>query len=278
MHSIVIYYFSGTGNTKRIVDLYQDYFCQHNASVTLVDISHASEPVATPDAVGFAYPIHGFNTPELMEQFACRLANVNNVYTFIIKTSGEPLTINNASSRALVKMLSKKGYNVCQEHHYIMPYNMVFRHTDAMATKMLKTAQRRIPSRAQDIIDKRVSKLRFSKKARLMARLCKIERVGFRLNGRLYKVNTNKCIACKQCVNACPTQNISFSQAKFKFGGHCIGCARCFFNCPVDAISIGLFNSLKVNGRYNFDADDKDAVVGKYCHASYTRYFSEEKI
>ncbi len=275
MHNIVIYYFSGTGNTKRIVDLYRQYFIQQNRVVTLVEISNDTEPVAIADAVGFAYPVHGFNTPEIVVKFAKKLMSAKDVYSFIIKTSGEPLPLNNASSQELCNILAKKGYAVSQEHHYVMPYNMVFRHTDAMASKMLAVAKNRIPKNAQSILDKKIDRLHFPLMARILACLCKIERLAFRLNGRLYKVKKKKCIDCQKCYTSCPVCNIRCDGGKIKFQGNCIGCARCFFNCPADAISIGLLNCIKVNGIYNFDVSTQDVSIGRYCKNSYKKYFAQ---
>ena len=78
------------------------------------------------------------------------------------------------------------------------------------------------------------------------------------------------------CVKNCPVQNISYENGKFKFGWHCIGCARCAFNCPKDAITTGLLNVIKVNGRYNFNAEP-DYNVPAYCHKSYIGYFDSDR-
>ncbi len=77
------------------------------------------------------------------------------------------------------------------------------------------------------------------------------------------------------CVKNCPVNNIKYENGKFKFGGNCLGCTRCSFNCPKDAFNFGILNFMKVNGKYDFNADSSKAVIGKYCKKSYERYFSE---
>ncbi len=274
MYDVVIYYFSGTGNTKKIASLYQEEFCKHNKQVLLQEITTTTAPKCEEaKMIGIAYPVHGFNAPEIVVNFVKNMQEGARKYAFIIKTSGEPLKLNNASSKELAKLLHKKGYVLGTEHYYVMPYNMVFRHSDAMAAKMWETAQERVPGKVKDLIDQKVVTIKYPIKAKIMAGVCKIERPGLRFNGRLFKVDIKKCVDCKSCIKNCPTKNISYKDGKYVFFGHCIGCARCFFNCPQDAIKIGLLNSIKVNGKYDFSANPNEAKIGKYCKKSYENYF-----
>lgn len=277
MQNIIIYYFSGTGNTKKITELFAEAFGARGAKVTLRDIVSCEAPsVEGYDGVGIAYPVHGFNTPEIVTDFAKKLPCGDGKALFAIKTSGEPLRLNDASSLELSRIAISKGYRFTGERHYVMPYNMVFRHSDAMAAKMLATAKERIPEDARAILNGSLPPLDCPLRARIMTVLCKIERPGMRLNGRLYRVDKDKCIGCMKCVRGCPVGNIKFEDGKFRFGGNCIGCARCAFGCPANAITTGLLNPIKVNGAYNFNADPDEATIGAYCRKSYEKYFADK--
>ena len=277
MQNIIIYYFSGTGNTKKITELFAEAFGARGAKVTLRDIVSCKAPsVEGYDGVGIAYPVHGFNTPEIVTDFAKKLPCGDGKALFAIKTSGEPLRLNDASSLELSRIAISKGYRFTGERHYVMPYNMVFRHSDAMAAKMLATAKERIPEDARAILNGSLPPLDYPLRARIMTVLCKIERPGMRLNGRLYRVDKDKCIGCMKCVRGCPVGNIKFEDGKFRFGGNCIGCARCAFGCPANAITTGLLNPIKVNGAYNFNADPDEAAIGAYCRKSYEKYFADK--
>lgn len=277
MQNIIIYYFSGTGNTKKITELFAEAFGARGAKVTLRDIVSCEAPsVEGYDGVGIAYPVHGFNTPEIVTDFAKKLPCGDGKALFAIKTSGEPLRLNDASSLELSRIAISKGYRFTGERHYVMPYNMVFRHSDAMAAKMLATAKERIPEDARAILNGSLPPLDYPLRARIMTVLCKIERPGMRLNGRLYRVDKDKCIGCMKCVRGCPVGNIKFEDGKFRFGGNCIGCARCAFGCPANAITTGLLNPIKVNGAYNFNADPDEAAIGAYCRKSYVKYFADK--
>lgn len=279
MQNIIIYYFSATGNTLKIAKLFSKQFEQAGASVTLSEIKPDSVPTDTDkyDLIGFAYPVHGFRTPEIVTDMAKKLpVTQSGTKVFAIKSSGEPLRLNDGSYLELKKIVEQRGYSFFAEYHYVMPYNMVFRHTDGMARRMLNTAEERIPAHAAEILKGTENLVKVPLSAKIMSAICLIERPGMKLNGRFYHVNSKKCVNCMACVKNCPVQNISYENGKFKFGWSCIGCARCAFNCPKDAITAGLLNVIKVNGRYNFNAEP-DYNVPAYCHKSYIGYFDSDR-
>lgn len=70
---------------------------------------------------------------------------------FFVRTSGEPLALNHAAVLAPRRILQKKGYRVAGDLHYVMPYNIIFRHTDGMAARMWETVVRRLPADAAAI-------------------------------------------------------------------------------------------------------------------------------
>ncbi len=280
----IICYFSGTGNTKKVVDCYKQEFENNGWSTTLHAIEKEfNEDLSYYDCIGIAYPIHAFNAPSIVINFCKKLPKLEKPKPlYIIKTSGEPLKINNISSNKIVKILQKKGYILNNEYHYVMPYNMMFRHSNAMAYKMWNTAKKLIPIDCLEIIENKKVKLPFFPLSNLISWVMRIEHWGGRFNGKRYKVSS-KCIKCQKCVNNCPTHNITIDKdGNFHFGKNCIMCMRCSFGCPLDAFSIGLLNGWKVNGSYNFNDPDNTEQKShhNYCKNSYEKYFkrSEQKI
>lgn len=279
MASIGIFVFSGTGNTYKCANLLQQELLQLREDVELHKIESGLETTTQVfDTIVISYPIHGFNTPENVINFCKHLPRSDKGSLFyVVKSSGEPLKLNNNSSSTIIKTLKKKGYLFSGEYHLVMPYNMIFKHTDEMASKMYCYVKKRMPLIAKEISEKVITKPKVPISAKIMSGLCKIEHWGMRFNGRLFKIKKDKCIKCMQCVKNCPMQNISFVNGKFKFGKHCIGCTRCSFNCPSDAFRFGILNFLKVNGKYDFSKNLDNAVIGKYCHKSYKEYFEKYK-
>lgn len=287
MKNAIIYVFSGTGNTKRACDIYKSEFEKFDVETTLYIVKKDFANLPNPndfDYVGFAYPIHGFNAPYIMLDLAKVLPNAEEKKKyFVVKTSGEPLKINNVSSIKFNDIMKKKGYESMSEYHYVMPYNMIFRHADEMAVKMKDTLDKLAPIEAREVlcgVEHKLSKVPFG---RFVAWAVRIEQPAMKANGRCFKVDRSKCIDCGACVKNCPVGNIRIDEnGKFHFGGDCIMCTRCSFNCPVDAFDIGILNGWRVNGRYSFKLPDTPSADkhSHYCKRAYERYFKEanEKI
>ena len=188
-------------------------------------------------------------------------------------------------------------HDIQNEYHYVMPYDMIFRHPQKMTFRMWDTAQKLIPIDAKTILDGRKELLSHLPCGSLFAWIMRIEHFGAKFNGIFYTVDNKKCIKCNKCVNNCPTNNIKRNKkGKLKFGANCTMCQRCTHFCPTDAIKTGLFNTWRVNTPYTFqDTDDETAYdkpmtpkekkraqkyISFWCKGPYKTYFkeAEEKI
>ena len=274
-------YFSATGNTKKCVDLYVSGLKEYNIESYIhnIDDGNLTVDINLYDLVFFAYPIHGFNAPENVLKFAKTLNKCDRKKLIILKTSGEHLRINNISSYSLIKILKKRNYYLTNEYHYLMPYNIIFRHTDLMAYNMYETLKGLVPLDIKDILDNKEVKLKYMPFGHIIQKIMLIEHPGAKING--WFMHTNKdCISCGLCENICPVDNIFIKDGKVKFKKHCIMCTRCSFNCPKNAIVFGLFNAWKVNGKYSFKKPliEEENKHKRYCKKSYERYFNEARI
>ena len=143
--------FSASGNTARVCRLFSERLKERGAECETVRIREdmKTPDYAAADVLVIGYPVHGFNAPQNVVDFAKGLPECENKVYYIIKTSGEPLHINDASSRILDRALKKKGYVKKGEFHYVMPYNMIFRHSDDMAALMWQAAGNTAPQALQ---------------------------------------------------------------------------------------------------------------------------------
>ena len=275
--------FSASGNTLRVAKLFSERLSERGAECETVRIREdmAAPDVASADTLVIGYPVHGFNAPQNVVDFAKGLPECENKVYYIIKTSGEPLHINDASSRILDRALKKKGYVKKGEFHYVMPYNMIFRHSDDMAALMWQAAGNTAPSDADIIFEGREHPLKPNAFACLTRFVVAVEHAAMPYLGRLFKVKRDKCVSCGRCEKLCPMGNIEMKDGLPVFGKNCIGCTACSFNCPEDAISIGVLNAWRVNGAYKF-APPRVGLTKKdvcaYWRGSYVRYFREHGI
>lgn len=282
MANAIIYVFSGTGNTQKACEIYKQEFINQGVDACIYHIKAGFKNLPNPngyDYVGIGYPIHGFNAPSIVLDFARAFpqSEQKGKKYFIVKTSGEPLQINNVSSIKLNSILKKKGYAMTSEYHYVMPYNMIFRHTDDMAYRMKTTLDALAPLEAREVLDGKEHILKKIPFGAFISWVVRIEHPAMKVNGRFFKVDTDKCINCGMCAKNCPVGNITISNNKeFQFGGDCLMCTRCSFNCPTDAFNIALLNGWRVNGKYSFKKPEVQEVNKHewYCKKAYIRYFA----
>ena len=278
----VIYYFSGSGNTEITVKKWEQEAKKQGVDIDIFRIEDLPEgeiDVSQYDKVGVAYPIHAFNAPRIVLKFAKCIKKLEEPKkVFVIMVSGEYMNLNHSSSLKMSSIIKKKNLFIESEYHYLMPYNMIFRHTEKRAFEMYKTMNALSELDVKDyFIDGVNHKLKKHKFIRPFIWLIRIEQPFAPVNGKTFRINKKKCIKCMMCVKNCPVHNIEFKDGKFKFHNHCLMCTRCSFNCPTNAFSIGLLTSWKVNGKYIFkepEIEEKDKHP-RYCKKSYIRYYKE---
>ncbi|MDX9810218.1 MAG: EFR1 family ferrodoxin [Sphaerochaetaceae bacterium] len=261
--SAILYVFSGTKNTLTVAEMISAKFKLHEIACTISQIGKAhpsNTDCSQYDYIGFLYPIHAFNTPKPMVDFARLLpVAVDKQRAFIVKVSGEPFSPNAASSEILMGILNEKGYRLFFERHLLMPYNIWFRYPDGIAKHMYRFNQTYSELIVYLIIKGEAEKPRLLPlSSRIIAFLFRIQWPGARLNGRLHSVDRTRCIRCTRCVAECPMGNISQIGDSIRFGWSCAMCMRCVCYCPTDAIHIGILRFWKVNGPYDYKrlADD----------------------
>ncbi len=269
--------FSGTGNTKRAGLYFADALHELGEETEVVMIR---DDVPMPATEGFdkiivGYPVHAFNAPKPVLTFLKKLP-AGSVPVYLLRTSGEPSKLNDASGISPKRILKKKGYDVRGEFAYVMPYNIIFRHSDKMAKRMWEAAKMQIPRDALLAHDGGSKLRKVGPVRRTAAAVVRIEHPAMPVLGRGFHIDKKKCVGCAACVSACPRANITMKNGVPKFGGHCVGCMACAFSCPEDAVRISLLNLWRVNGQYSFEGESAtDDEVCRYLRKMYLRYFHE---
>jgi flavodoxin len=128
MKTAIIYVFSGTYHTLKAAAMICDALERSCFKTRVCEIRMPFNTIPSPDGydiVGFGYPVHAFNAPEVFIRFVRNLPSGSS-RCFIFKTSGEPFCLTRTSSNQLYRILRRKGYDVGFETHMLMPYNIMF--------------------------------------------------------------------------------------------------------------------------------------------------------
>ncbi len=278
MKKAIIYYYTGTGNTRIAATEIKRCLDGKGYATNLYEIRKPGRAVPDPndyDVVGFGYPIHAFNAPQLFHLTIKHLPNVDcGKPAFIFKTSGEPFWLNNASSASIIRFLKWKGFSVLMDRHLLMPYNILFRYDDALAKQMFIHTRMMAAVIVHDILDNKTTKRTIYPWTWLVMRLLRIQWYGARINGPLFHARKDKCRQCGLCSKMCPSDNIVYINGYPKFSFDCSMCMGCVAYCPADAIRPGLINPLRVHGGYPFTrllADD--SLASDFINENTNGYF-----
>ncbi len=171
--------------------------------------------------------------PEMKEKIAF-------VFTTMLEFSGDGAIV-------AMRKLHRKGYKVKQAINIKMPNNVklpyiVIKWFPYHNEKKVE----KIRGKASKKIDKLVGKISQGKKWRvgrdpfsiaggLMQRI-PVRIFGLSFIAKNYFVDRETCTECMNCVNYCPTNNITFENNSFNWGKKCIACLRCYDLCPEDAV------------------------------------------
>lgn len=278
---LIAYVFSGTGNTRRVCEALLEEAKCHGVESEIYAVRKGETPPAPEgfDGVILGYPVHAFNAPAALLKFIKKMPKRKKgerLPVWLVRSSGEPLRLNDASGILPARRLKRRGYAVKGEFSYIMPYNIIFRHSDKMAARMWRANCNLIERDAQTLASGEGSRPRVGLLRRFVSFVLRIEHIAMPVLGKCFRANKKKCIGCGKCANVCPQGNIIMKDGKPKFGGSCVGCMGCAFSCPTDAIRTSLLNGWRVNGAYSFGGDPaSDAEVCDYCKKAYLRFFHE---
>ena len=266
--NILLLYYSGTFNTSFLVQKVKEEFCGEGHNVDAIDVSKndGNIDIDKYDLVGLSYPIYGFNVPNKFLRFVRSINFKRQQKYFIFKNSGETLSLNNASSRKIIRYMKRKKTNFLGEYHFVFPYNIHFEFPKQFIKSIINEDKKLLKIMMHNLKNDVLHCYKSNIFITINAFFFSIQRWGGPINSFFYKVDKNKCVNCSKCIDECPNDNIYRKNGKIMFHHKCNMCMRCSFYCPVNAIDIGFLNGWKVHNYYNLDyywnfpLDERDYV------------------
>lgn len=236
MKSVVLYYFSGSGNTLKIVNKVKDTFETKlfNCDIKKIEAveSVESADISDYEYVGLLFPVAIQSTFPLVWDFIDRLPKVEGQKIFMIDTM-------EAFSGGVVgpvkKVLENKGYNCIAALEVKM--------TSSIRTKPINesdVAQKNNKALLESekfILNMLVGNSKWGRVPVLSDGMRKISegREVWIKSSRQLSLNHDKCIKCKICVRDCPVKALTLVDEKILINHEfCNSCMRCVHNCPKD--------------------------------------------
>ena len=267
MEHILIYYFSGTGNTAYVTNLLQSDLVKHVKSVEIVNIEQISGPILPDsfngiDAVGLCYPVYGFRAPAIVKRFAAFLPAQTDMPLFHIKTAGGISPVNEGASANVMHKLKRKRYQTFYDRTVVMGSNWLIAYDPRLVKQLAETAKEKTAQIALDIVNQvqRLPKVSFF--ALLLGSLTSAGEHG--IGAKVYGISLHAkstCNRCMVCVKNCPQHNIQDKNGKITFGVNCLWCMRCVYACKQQAIHSRLMQFSVLKDGYDLNKTLADKAI-----------------
>ena len=221
----MIFYFSGTGNTKWAAERLAEITGEELFFIPEIAGSDCHFLLQEDERIGFCFPVHGWRPPFLVREFIKNLTfeNAKGHFCYILCTAGDNI---GETVRLFQKDLSGIGLHADSVCSLIMPESYVG--------------------------------LTIGHWPRINSRVIGGYFLNHLITDEPFKVTTDKCIKCGLCSNICPVKNIDFKNDNiptWKHNGRCLTCFACYHHCPNHAIEFGRQTQKK--GQYYFNKQSK---------------------
>ena len=236
---MVMLYFSGTGNSKYIANLFSEkvnakcYSIEENIDFGKIIQEH--------ETISFCYPIYGSYVPRIMRDFVSNnVEKLKNKNLIIFCTQ---LMFSGDGARAFTDLLPSGYGNVIYAEHFNMPNNIcninIFPITNGEKNKKyIKAANKKMNRVCNDLENKKVKKRGFNKVSSFMGKSQSAHWLDIEeKNKSLVKVDED-CIKCGICAKLCPMKNLDLTSRGIEQNDECILCYRCVNACPKKAITV----------------------------------------
>ena len=257
----MIYYFSGTGNSRYVAEQLSLQTLEEIRMITEVD---AALERLSGDSVGFVFPVYSWGVPPIMIDFIDRLPDsfwtevkVSQLPLWCVMTCGDEVAL---APEMLMKLLKSKGVELESIWSVIMPNNYVLLPGfDVDSRDVERRKLQEAPARIKEISkginqhSRTVDVTRGSMawmKTKLVYPLFK----KWGIFPKKWK-STDACVGCGICARACPLGNVNMQDRRPTWGCDCCSCLACYHSCPRHAVAYG--DATEKKGQYYFTSNKK---------------------
>ncbi len=239
---ITLYYFSQTGNTRKITKALATEFERLGHDVNQISIESREEQSCTEsDLVGFGIPTFESHAPVPMKKFIAKLPGLSSKPSFLFATGG------GAGGNVLLdlsRLLVKRGSTVVGTHFTLgevhhpaacingkskgHPNKEDLKNAKKFASSVIRQIERKSKNAVHGVVPKRGF-------YNVIGAISSSEQV-IRLLVPQPKCDSSNCSQCKVCSSHCPMDAITMSPTPV-VGSSCIRCYRCTSVCATGALT-----------------------------------------
>lgn len=241
---MIIFYFSGTGNTKFIAKTFSRFMnCESHSIEENIDFR---ELIIDNNIITLCYPIHFSKSPIIFMEFVDKYKDDLKGKKIISLCSQQFFSGDGA--RSIVDFL--EDVEVIYAEHFNMQNNITSLHwyyklTKVNSNRNLKRNYKKLYKASEDIKNGKVRLRGFNNFSKTFGKFQNIkpERLKEK-QANAVKINEN-CIMCNKCVVECPTKNLENNSEKIVSKNRCTFCFRCVNICPKQAITVIVHGEVK---------------------------------
>jgi ferredoxin len=257
---IELRYFTGTGNSLKVLDTCREKFQSENHEVRMSSIDRGELRIPGSDILGFCFPVYAFGIPRICRRYLKSIESFKNPQkTFVIITAGDH-DESGFSIKECERLLRRKNCTLVYTAVVQMPINWItspeppFTPSREEATVIIKNGIDKAGKIACDILEGKRLFHKFNYPVRYTVSRFYRDYWLFRYLGianlwRTFRVY-DSCNGCRLCEKVCPTHSISFTGSKPIWASSCEQCMRCANFCPHEAIFQSMGGDTKGKNRY----------------------------
>lgn len=255
----MIFYFSGTGNTKWAANTLCQYTGERIVCISDIINDDCTFSLSENERIGFCFPVHGWRPPKIVRDFIDRLTitNATGHYCYLVCTAGDNV---GRTVDIFRHDLEPTGIILNSAFSLLMPESYVglpFMDVDTKENEKVKIekATKDLKGYAASIIarEEGIECLTIGRWPRINSNILGAYFVRHLVSDRPFHVKTDACVKCGICKDVCPMNDIEGGLGYapvWKHNGSCLTCFACYHHCPHHAIEFG--KRTKHKGQYFF--------------------------
>ena len=242
---MVMVYFSGTGNSRYIVEQFagrmdiKAYSIEQDLDFDAV--------LAGEDTIAVCYPIYGSCVPRIMREFVQKYRIYFEEKKLIIFCT--QMLFSGDGARAFARLIRGCDERVIYAEHFLMPNTIcnffLFPMTERERIRKPEKALKKLDLVCSNIRNGIVKKRGWNIFSALLGKTQNIAYPRIEQKGKSSCRADESCIGCGLCVKNCPVCNLELSDGRVIQKNNCILCYRCVNLCPSQSCTVYLHKKPK---------------------------------